>query len=57
MQITNLLVGRGAGGRGEALRFAAPPQGEQGVMNFLLQILQILKVQTDIPPAAGPSQK
>ena len=32
-----LLVDRGAGGRGEALRFAAPPKGEPGVNG--LQVL------------------
>jgi len=31
LQVTNQQLDKGAGGRGEALRFAAPPKGEQGV--------------------------
>ena len=33
LQITNRLVARGAGGRGEALRSAAPRQRSQEVLN------------------------
>ena len=49
---------KGAGGRGEALRFAAPRKGEQGVIKFSKQALQglILKLlrSGDPAPAAGP---
>ena len=39
----------GAGGRGEALRFAAPPKGERGVMDPLMKILQILSLEGPRP--------
>ena len=53
---------KGAGGRGEALRFAAPPKGEQGVMELLSILLCRLCTkaregsQMRSAPAAGPSQ-
>ena len=40
---------KGAGGRGEAFRFAAPPKGEQGVMGPLMKILQILSLEGPRP--------
>ena len=51
---------RGAGGRGEALRFAAPACGEQGVLEFipLSHFRKPLKgPQTGTTPAADPLQK
>ena len=36
-QSTYQQVTEGAGGRGEALRFAAPPQGEPGVCRLALR--------------------
>jgi len=35
LQVANQLLARGAGGRGEALGFAAPPKGEQGVIRLI----------------------
>ena len=53
--VCQLLANRlkGAGGRGEALRFAAPPQGGPGVIESGLQILQILSFRQTppLPPA------
>ena len=43
--------------QGSVSRFAAHPQGEQGVTESLLQILKNLKVQTDPASAADPSKK
>ena len=47
---------KGAGGRGRS-PFAAPPQGEQGVIGPTHHALQNLKTQAGLPTAAGPSQK
>ena len=40
LQITNLLLARGAGGRGEALRSAPTPQGVKGVPIPQMQFLR-----------------
>ena len=34
LNFIKLPADRGAGGRGEALRFAAPPKGEPGVLDY-----------------------
>ena len=47
---------RGAGGRGEALRFAAPPQGEPGVFELFFKSEESKSLRGPAP-AAGPSQK
>ena len=48
-----LPAAKGAGGRGEAFKFAAPPQGEPGVceqrLRFSGQILQILRLEGPRP--------
>jgi len=44
-----LPVVRGAGGRGEALRCAAPPKGEQGVMEPLGRFFRFLSLDGPRP--------
>ena len=49
---------KGAGGKGEALRFfAAPLQGEQGVIGATHHALQNLKTQADPALVRRPLQK
>ena len=55
-QSTYQQVTEGAGGRGEALIFAAPPKGEQGVMGPLMKILQILKLRGTPPLPPAPAR-
>ena len=62
LPVTSQLVARGAGGRGEALGFAAPPEGEQGVQEFIQKPDSAESAPREGPqmsptPAAGPSQK
>ena len=51
-----LPVAKGPAAGGEALKFAAPPKGEQGVMKSLVLFLQILKPRGTPPlPPAPPN--
>ena len=57
LQITNQLVARGAGGRGEALRSAPTPQGYracQGSFSSFPKFLQTLQVSSDSEGSGGP---
>ena len=51
-------VNWGAGGSGEALRFAAPPKGEQGVLNLGEDFCRICMVRQapPLPPARPKSE-
>ena len=56
---SNLLVARGAGGRGEALKSAPTPQGVKGVMAPLTRsclIPQVLKLR-EVRPCRRPLPK
>ena len=59
LQITNLLLARGAGGRGAALRSAPTPQGVKGVPIPLMQFLNFLRFLSlrGVRPFRRPLQK